>query len=111
MPCVAALLLKTQSLKTQSLKTQTLKTYKENKMDNEILHPAHWKAAIGYANGVIGSGRTLFVGGQVGWNGDQIFESDDFVAQVHQTLTNRSEERRVGKEYRSLRTTSEQRKK
>ena len=55
---------------------------------HEILHPAHWKTAVGYSNGVVGSGRTLFIGGQVGWNGDQVFESDDFVAQVHQTLTN-----------------------
>ncbi|MGR4067334.1 RidA family protein [Billgrantia sp. C5P2] len=55
---------------------------------HELLHPSHWKAAVGYANGVLASGRTIFVGGQIGWNGDQIFESDDFVAQVHQALAN-----------------------
>ena len=32
-----------------------------------------------YANGVLATGRTIFVGGQIGWNGDQVFESDDFV--------------------------------
>lgn len=55
---------------------------------HELLHPSHWKAAVGYANGVLASGRMIFVGGQIGWNGDQVFESDDFVAQVHQALTN-----------------------
>ncbi|NIC06802.1 RidA family protein [Billgrantia bachuensis] len=55
---------------------------------HELLHPSHWKAAVGYANGVLATGRTIFVGGQIGWNGDQVFESDDFVAQVHQALAN-----------------------
>ncbi|WP_111413885.1 RidA family protein [Billgrantia lactosivorans] len=55
---------------------------------HELLHPSHWKAAVGYANGVLASGRTIFVGGQIGWNGDQVFESDDFAAQVHQALAN-----------------------
>ncbi|MGR2739617.1 RidA family protein [Billgrantia sp. Q4P2] len=55
---------------------------------HEQLHPSHWKAAVGYANGVLASGRTIFVGGQIGWNGNQVFESDDFVAQVHQALAN-----------------------
>jgi enamine deaminase RidA (YjgF/YER057c/UK114 family) len=55
---------------------------------HEKLHPGHWKAAVGYANGVLASGRTIFVGGQIGWNGAQVFESDDFVAQVHQALAN-----------------------
>ncbi|WP_104202180.1 RidA family protein [Billgrantia saliphila] len=56
--------------------------------DHQLLHPAHWKAAVGYANGVLASGRTIFVGGQIGWNAAQVFESDDFVAQVHQALAN-----------------------
>ena len=55
---------------------------------HQLLQPSHWKAAVGYANGVLATGRTIFVGGQIGWNGDQVFESDDFVAQVHQALTN-----------------------
>lgn len=52
------------------------------------LHPAHWKAARGYANGVEAKGRQVFVGGQIGWNGDQVFETDDFVAQIRQVLEN-----------------------
>lgn len=55
---------------------------------HQILHPSHWKTAVGYANGILASGRTLFVGGQIGWNAAQQFESDDFVAQVHQALSN-----------------------
>ena len=54
----------------------------------EIVHPDGWKTAKGYANGILAEGRVLFVGGQIGWNSDQIFESDDFVDQVRQTLQN-----------------------
>ena len=35
-----------------------------------------------------GRGTLLFVGGQIGWNAEQAFESDDFVAQTRQTLQN-----------------------
>ncbi|HHX89271.1 MAG TPA: RidA family protein [Paracoccus sp.] len=55
---------------------------------NEILHPKNWKATPGYANGVAARGRTLYLGGLVGWNADQEFETDDFLGQVDQTLAN-----------------------
>ena len=51
-------------------------------MTVEILHPKHWKAARGYANGVAARGRMVFTGGIIGWNADQEFESDDFVDQA-----------------------------
>jgi enamine deaminase RidA (YjgF/YER057c/UK114 family) len=54
----------------------------------EFLHPRHWKRAKGYANGIAGEGRLVFVAGQIGWNADQQFESHDFVAQVRQALAN-----------------------
>lgn len=55
----------------------------------EILHPAGWVAARGYANGIATEGgRLVFVGGQIGWNTDQIFETDDFVGQTRQVLKN-----------------------
>ena len=57
-------------------------------MSHEILHPSHWKAARGYANGVAASGRMVFTGGMVGWNADQEFETDDFAAQAAQALRN-----------------------
>lgn len=53
-----------------------------------ILQPEGWAKPSGYANGVSARGRTVFVGGQVGWNAECQFESDDFVAQVRQTLSN-----------------------
>lgn len=55
---------------------------------HELLHPAGWKPAKGYANGMVASGRTIFLGGQVGWNADQVFETDDFIGQVEQILHN-----------------------
>ncbi len=55
---------------------------------HEILHPKGWKRASGYANGVLAQGKTIFTGGLIGWNADQQFESDDFVAQLEQTLAN-----------------------
>ena len=55
-------------------------------MSHDILHPKHWKAARGYANGVAASGRMIFTGGIIGWNADQEFETDDFGAQVAQVL-------------------------
>ncbi|CAM3456867.1 MULTISPECIES: RidA family protein [Halomonas] len=55
---------------------------------HQLLHPSHWKAAVGYANGVLASGQTVFVGGQIGWNAEHVFESDDFAVQVNQALQN-----------------------
>lgn len=55
---------------------------------HEILDPAGWKPARGYANGIAASGRTLYLGGTIGWNGQQEFESDDFIAQTRQCLQN-----------------------
>ena len=34
------------------------------------------------------TGRMIFLGGHIGWNGQQEFQTDDFVAQVDQTLAN-----------------------
>ena len=47
-----------------------------------------WAPPIGYANGIAAEGRTIHVGGQIGWNAQQEFESDDLVDQVRQTLAN-----------------------
>ncbi len=55
---------------------------------HRFLHPRGWKAARGYANGVLAEGQTIFLGGQIGWNPDQVFETEDFVGQVEQTLRN-----------------------
>lgn len=55
---------------------------------HQILHPRHWKQPKGYANGIAADGRLVFLAGQVGWNAEEKFESDDFVAQVRQALAN-----------------------
>lgn len=53
-----------------------------------ILQPAGWAKPKGYANGVAAQGRFVFVGGQIGWNGQSRFETDHLVGQVRQTLQN-----------------------
>ena len=55
---------------------------------HRILQPEGWTKPIGYANGISATGRTIFVGGQIGWNRQSLFESDDLVAQIRQTLAN-----------------------
>ena len=55
---------------------------------HQALHPANWKPAKGYANGILAEGRTVYLGGQVGWNADQVFEAHDFAGQVEQALRN-----------------------
>lgn len=55
---------------------------------HKILQPESWIAPIGYSNGISARGRTIFVGGQIGWNAQCEFETDDFVEQVRQTLKN-----------------------
>ena len=54
----------------------------------KFLQPPGWLPAKGYANGVAARGTQVFVGGQIGWNGQQQFESDDFIAQTAQALRN-----------------------
>jgi len=54
----------------------------------QLLNPPHWKPAKGYANGIAAQGQQIFVGGQIGWNSQQEFESDDFVKQCEQALIN-----------------------
>jgi enamine deaminase RidA (YjgF/YER057c/UK114 family) len=55
---------------------------------HHVLHPRHWKQPKGYANGIAAEGRLVFLAGQVGWNAEEKFESDDFVVQVRQALSN-----------------------
>lgn len=57
-------------------------------MTNKTIQPEGWAPAKGYANGMLTKGQTLHVGGQIGWNKDQVFETHDFVGQMEQTLAN-----------------------
>ena len=54
----------------------------------KTLQPSGWAPAKGYANGVAARGTQIFVGGQIGWNAQQQFETDDFIAQCEQSLRN-----------------------
>jgi enamine deaminase RidA (YjgF/YER057c/UK114 family) len=59
---------------------------------HQILQPPHWAVGKGYANGIAVSltpgSQLIFTGGQIGWNAQQQFESDDFIAQTAQALRN-----------------------
>jgi enamine deaminase RidA (YjgF/YER057c/UK114 family) len=55
---------------------------------HEFLHPKGWKATPGYSVGVAARGRVLCLGGLIGWNAEQAFETDDFAGQVAQVLKN-----------------------
>ena len=54
----------------------------------EILQPPGWPRPKGYANGIVASGRHVFVSGMVGWDAQGVFHSDDFAAQTRQALVN-----------------------
>ena len=51
--------------------------------------PEGWAPPIGYANGIAAeNGRIVFIAGQVGWDGQQRFRSDELVPQFEQALAN-----------------------
>jgi enamine deaminase RidA (YjgF/YER057c/UK114 family) len=54
--------------------------------EHEVLHPKNWKPALGYSNGMAARGRLVVTGGIIGWNADQVFETDDFAGQATQVL-------------------------
>ncbi|MEP7456488.1 RidA family protein [Phyllobacterium sp. SB3] len=55
---------------------------------HRALQPEGWARPIGYSNGMEARGRTVFVGGQIGWNGQCKFEAKDLPGQIRQTLEN-----------------------
>jgi enamine deaminase RidA (YjgF/YER057c/UK114 family) len=54
----------------------------------QILNPAEWDKPKGYANGIAVEGRQIFLAGQIGWNAQAKFDSDDLVEQTRQALRN-----------------------
>jgi enamine deaminase RidA (YjgF/YER057c/UK114 family) len=54
----------------------------------QMFNPPGWKRPKGYSNAVAASGRIVFVAGQVGWDGQEAFRTEDLVGQVRQSLTN-----------------------
>jgi len=54
----------------------------------QILHPPEWARPRGYSNGIATRGTHVFVAGQIGWDANCQFHSDDMVAQTSQALQN-----------------------
>ena len=54
----------------------------------KIIQPAGWPRPKGYSNGVVASGKMLFIAGMIGWDSQGNFASDDFAAQARQALQN-----------------------
>ncbi len=54
----------------------------------KILQPQGWAQPRGYANGTAARGTLVSIAGQIGWNAQCAFESDDFAAQTRQALAN-----------------------
>jgi enamine deaminase RidA (YjgF/YER057c/UK114 family) len=49
---------------------------------------AGWPPPKGYANGRVGAGRTLYVGGQIGWDEQRAFPPGGLVPQLARALDN-----------------------
>jgi enamine deaminase RidA (YjgF/YER057c/UK114 family) len=54
----------------------------------QILQPLEWAKPRGYSNGVVASGRLIFISGQIGWDEQGRFRAADFVGQTQQALKN-----------------------
>jgi enamine deaminase RidA (YjgF/YER057c/UK114 family) len=55
----------------------------------QTLLPEGWAPPIGYANGIVAdAGRLVFIAGQVGWDAQQRFQSEDIAPQFDQALAN-----------------------
>ena len=54
----------------------------------QILQPPGWARPRGYANGIAAQGRIVFIAGQIGWDEQCRFQSDDLAGQVRQALAN-----------------------
>ena len=54
----------------------------------ETLLPDGWARPSGYSNGVKAKGETIFVAGQIAWDQNKVFHSDDLGDQVRRSLGN-----------------------
>ena len=54
----------------------------------KILQPDGWAKPRGYSNGIAAEGTVVSIAGQIGWNAQCEFETDDFAGQVRQALAN-----------------------
>jgi enamine deaminase RidA (YjgF/YER057c/UK114 family) len=54
----------------------------------QILQPPGWARAKGFSNGIVASGRMVFIAGQVGWTGQGEWKEKSFAGQFRQALQN-----------------------
>lgn len=54
----------------------------------KFLQPSNWPRPKGYSNGVVVSGRTVFLSGMIGWDATGKLVSENFVEQTRQALSN-----------------------
>jgi enamine deaminase RidA (YjgF/YER057c/UK114 family) len=52
------------------------------------IQPPGWPRPKGYSNGIAGTGETLFIAGQIGWDETEKLVSDELVPQFEQALKN-----------------------
>jgi enamine deaminase RidA (YjgF/YER057c/UK114 family) len=58
-------------------------------MSVQVLCPPGWSPPIGYSNGIATStGRIVFIAGQVGWDAEQRFQTEELAGQFEQALRN-----------------------
>jgi enamine deaminase RidA (YjgF/YER057c/UK114 family) len=55
---------------------------------SKVITPSFFPKPRGYANGVIGEGRALYISGQIAWDKDAHIVSADFATQFLQSLDN-----------------------
>ena len=53
-----------------------------------VVTPLHFPKPRGYANGMIGQGRTLYISGQIAWDKDARIVTSDFATQFLTALDN-----------------------
>lgn len=56
--------------------------------EHQVIQPPSFPRARGYVNGIVAEGRTLYVAGQIAWDGQAHIVSDDFATQFLQALDN-----------------------
>lgn len=54
----------------------------------QVLQPPGWARPKGFSNGIVASGRLVFIAGQVGWTGEGKWQARDFAGQFRQALQN-----------------------
>ncbi len=57
-------------------------------MAGTVVQPEGWRRGKGYSHGMVAKGRHVFIGGQIGWNGQFTPVEGGFLEQFQQALQN-----------------------